>query len=70
MCNQSFGPSDDTALEHVFVNLSKRQVKILDEEGYEADVNWNWESSGTNGFVETLAAIREVVPADQVTIYD
>ena len=57
-------------LEHVFVNLSKRQVTLLDEEGYSQDVNFKFDSEGTEGFSEVVSTLNENLDEDTLTIYD
>tara|TARA_B100001093_G_scaffold235009_1_gene225332 strand:+ start:250 stop:450 length:201 start_codon:yes stop_codon:yes gene_type:complete len=57
----------DTALEHIFINFSKRTVKLMDEEGYENEVSWKFDSEGSNGFAETIKNISESLDSDMVT---
>ena len=33
-------PMLDTDVEHIFINLSKRSIKILDKEGYDKTIEW------------------------------
>ena len=54
-------------VEHIFINLSKRSIKLVDEEGYEEVVQWKWDNEGSEGFSETVATISELVDSDQVT---
>tara|TARA_B100001250_G_scaffold287635_1_gene249457 strand:+ start:3207 stop:3401 length:195 start_codon:yes stop_codon:yes gene_type:complete len=54
-------------VEHIFINLSKRSIKLVDEEGYEEVVEWKWDNEGSEGFSETVATISELVDSDQVT---
>ena len=59
--------SMETFVEHVFINLSKRQVKILDNEGYDKEVNWKFDDEGADGFSETVAQIAEVLEPERIT---
>ena len=68
MSNSIQAPSD--VLEHVFVNLSKRQVTLLDEEGYTQDVNFKFDSEVTEGFAEVIAILSENLKEETLTIYD
>ena len=68
MSNSIQAPSD--VLAHVFVNLSKRQVTLLDEEGYTQDVNFKFDSEGTEGFAEVIAILSENLKEETLTIYD
>ncbi|AHB80872.1 hypothetical protein S-MbCM100_022 [Synechococcus phage S-MbCM100] len=54
-------------LSHVFVNFSKRKITLLDEEGYEKDVRWNFNSIGSEGFSETVSQIQEILDPDMIT---
>ena len=57
----------ETYLEHVFVNISKREVKIMDNEGYDEVISWKFDGEGAEGFEETLAHFRETIPEDMIT---
>ena len=57
----------DTALAHVFVNFSKRKLTIVDEEGYEKEVNWKWDMEGAEGFSETIAELHDILDEDMIT---
>ena len=35
-----------TYLEHIWVNVPKRQVKIMDNEGYDEIVTWEFSEDG------------------------
>ena len=54
-------------LAHIFVNFSKRKVTIVDDEGYEKDVQWKWDTEGSEGFSETVEQIQHVVDPDLIT---
>ena len=55
-----------TYLEHIWVNIPKRSVKILDTEGYEETVTWKFDSDGMEGFTETLQTFQDL-PDDLIT---
>lgn len=54
-------------LSHVFINFSKRKITLMDEEGYERDVRWNFNSTGSEGFSETVSEIQEILDSDMIT---
>lgn len=60
--------NDQTTVEHIWLNIAKRQVTILDNEGYEERINWKFDEEGAEGFFETLTSIRENVPEDTYVI--
>ena len=39
----------------------------MDEEGYERDVRWNFNSIGSEGFSETVSEIQEILDSDMIT---
>ena len=61
--------TDDETLvvEHVFINLSKRKVTLVDNEGYEQDIDYKFDSEGSAGFTETIGMIQDQVESDQIT---
>lgn len=58
---------DDRSVEQIFINFSKRSVKILDNEGYDKTVNWKWDIEGAAGFAETVSDIQDAVDPDIIT---
>lgn len=58
---------DNIVLEHVFINFSRRKVTLLDEEGYESEINYKFDDEGSTGFSETISMIQNQVPTDQIT---
>ena len=62
-----FEPDEEHYVEHVFINFSKRQIKIVDEEGYDKVVEWKWDQEGTEGFAETVHMISSTMPEEHVT---
>ena len=65
---ESFDELNDTVtyLEHIWVNIPKRRVKILDTEGYEEKVTWKFDTEGMEGFMETLSTFQDL-PKDLIT---
>ena len=57
----------DTYLEHIWVDLKKREVKIMDNEGYDEIVTWEFSEDGVDGFTETLKHFKRLVPEDMIT---
>jgi len=55
------------ALNHIFVNFSKRKITLVDDEGYESDVKWHFNSTGAAGFAETVSDIQQIVDSDSIT---
>ena len=60
--------SNETYVEHVWLNISKREVTILDNEGYEEKITWKFDEEGAEGFFETFTSIRDNVPEEQFAI--
>ena len=65
---ESFDELNDTVtyLEHIWVNIPKRSVKILDTEGYEEKVTLKFDTEGMEGFMETLSTFQDL-PKDLIT---
>ena len=57
----------DTYLEHIWVDLKKREVKIMDNEGYDEIVTWEFSEDGVDGLTETLKHFKRLVPEDMIT---
>lgn len=55
------------SLAHIFVNFSKRKMTLVDDEGYEKEVQWNFNTTGAEGFSETISEIQEIVDNDLIT---
>ncbi len=62
--------SNELYLEHVFINISKRQIKLLSEDGYEDKVTFKWDEEGAEGFFDTVNTIKENLPEELLTIHD
>tara|TARA_B100000941_G_scaffold288521_1_gene265571 strand:- start:453 stop:662 length:210 start_codon:yes stop_codon:yes gene_type:complete len=56
-------------LAHVFINMSKRQIKLVSEDGYEDTVTWKFDREGSEGFSETTSAMIECMDEDLITIF-
>lgn len=46
------------ALQHVYINFSKRQITIESDEGTTKTVSWKWDREGSEGFAETVTTIE------------
>ena len=57
----------DTSVEHISINFSKRSVKIVDDEGYDKTVTWKWDDEGSEGFAETVSRIQDQVDHNLIT---
>jgi len=55
------------SLAHIFVNFSKRKMTLVDDEGYEKDVQWKFDDEGAEGFSETIAEVQQIVDNDLIT---
>ena len=55
------------SLAHIFVNFSKRKMTLVDDEGYENEVQWKFDSEGSEGFAETISEVQEIVDNDLIT---
>tara|TARA_Y100000992_G_scaffold272158_1_gene213556 strand:- start:200 stop:463 length:264 start_codon:yes stop_codon:yes gene_type:complete len=54
-------------VEQVFIDFSRRSVKILDSDGYDDTIEWEWTKKGADGFLETVTNIQNDVPSEIVT---
>tara|TARA_Y100000004_G_scaffold120549_2_gene135512 strand:+ start:444 stop:635 length:192 start_codon:yes stop_codon:yes gene_type:complete len=59
--------SNETYLEHIWVSIPARNIKILDDQGYDETIQYEFTKEGTEGFTETLASFKENVPDEMVT---
>lgn len=57
----------DTSVAQIFINFSKRKITIMDNEGYEKEVQWKWDKEGSEGFVETVDKIQGNIDSDLIT---
>ncbi len=55
------------SLAHIFINFSKRKMTLVDDEGYENEVQWKFDSEGSEGFAETISEVQEIVDNDLIT---
>ena len=67
MPTEYFSVDGSDVVEHIFVRLSQRKVTILDREGFEETVKYNWDEEGSEGFQETIAMFQATVPKDIIT---
>lgn len=56
-------------LAHVFVNIAKRQIKIISEDGYEDTVTWKFDAEGAEGFADTTTAMIESLDKEMLTVF-
>tara|TARA_B100000575_G_scaffold260840_1_gene234084 strand:- start:8686 stop:8895 length:210 start_codon:yes stop_codon:yes gene_type:complete len=56
-------------LAHVFINIAKRQIKIVSEDGYDDTVTWKFDAEGAEGFADTTSAMIESLDEEMLTIY-
>ena len=49
--------------------MSKRQIKLVSEDGYEDTVTWKFDREGSEGFSETTSAMIECMDEDLITIF-
>lgn len=56
-------------LAHIFINFSKRSIKLVDDEGYEQDVTFKFDDEGAEGFAESVNRISNdpFLDSDKVT---
>ena len=57
----------DTYTDHICTDVKKREVKIMDNEGYDEIVTWEFSEEGVDGFTETLQHFKRLVPDDMIT---
>ncbi|MAG48781.1 hypothetical protein CMO86_03660 [Candidatus Woesearchaeota archaeon] len=55
------------SLSHIFVNFSKRKMTLVDDEGYEKDVQWRFDDEGAEGFSETISEVQEIIDNNMIT---
>ena len=55
-------------LNHVFIDLSKRSIKLVDEEGYESDpLDFGFDLEGAQGFTAAVSTLAEELDTDMIT---
>tara|TARA_B100000378_G_scaffold71951_1_gene55268 strand:- start:66 stop:263 length:198 start_codon:yes stop_codon:yes gene_type:complete len=64
-----FEDLNEIYLAHVFVNIAKRQIKIISEDGYEDTVTWKFDAEGAEGFADTTTAMIESLDKEMLTVY-
>ena len=60
-------PTDETYLEHIWVNISQRTIRMMDNEGVGELIKWKFDEEGAEGFTETIAEFNKNVPEDLIT---
>ena len=58
----------ETFVEHVWIDVSKRTLKVLDNERYEENIQWKFDQEAAEGFSDTLISLRDVLPEDKLVI--
>ena len=64
-----FEDLNEIYLAHVFVNIAKRQIKIISEDGYEDTVTWKFDAEGAEGFADTTTAMIESLDKEILTVF-
>ena len=54
-------------LEHIWVDIPKRTVKIMADDGVDEVIQWNFNEEWCEGFTETLATFKEYIPEEMIT---
>jgi hypothetical protein len=60
-------PTDETYLEHIWVNISQRTIRMMDNEGVDELIKWKFDEEGAEGFQETIVSFNENLPTDLIT---
>ena len=55
-------------LAHIFINFSKRSIKLVDDEGYEQNVTFKFDEEGAEGFADTVNSINADPHLDSDTV--
>ena len=64
-----FEDLNEIYLAHVFVNIAKRQIKIISEDGYEDTDTWKFDAEGAEGFADTTTAMIESLDKEMLTVF-
>ena len=64
-----FEDLNEIYLAHVFVNIAKRHIKIISEDGYEDTVTWKFDAEGAEGFADTTTAMIESLDKEMLTVF-
>lgn len=59
--------TDETYLEHIWVNISQRTIRMMDNEGVDELIKWKFDEEGAEGFQETIVYFNENLPKDLIT---
>lgn len=54
-------------LDQVHVNMSKRRITLIDDDGVVKHVDWKWDDEGADGFNDTVQVIKTICDPDMVT---
>ena len=49
------------------MDIPKRTVKIMADDGVDQVIQWNFNEEGCEGFTETLATFKEYIPEEMIT---
>lgn len=58
--------SNDALLQHCWIHVSQRRIVLQDDEGYQEEIQWKFDSEGSEGFSETIENIRAAVPEEDL----
>ena len=57
-----------TYLDHVFIDLSKRSIKLVDSDGFESDtLDFGFDIEGAQGFTSSVTTLAEELDTDMIT---
>lgn len=56
-----------TYVDHVFLHFTQRRIVIVDNEGYDEEVKFQWNEEGAEGFYETVNNIADSLPSENLT---
>tara|TARA_Y100000994_G_C15458043_1_gene345582 strand:- start:332 stop:541 length:210 start_codon:yes stop_codon:yes gene_type:complete len=55
-------------LDHVFIDLSKRSIKLVDSDGFESDpLDFGFDLEGAQGFTAAVTTLAEELDTDMIT---
>ena len=46
-------------VDHAFINFPRRKITLRDQDGYEAEVRYKFDSDGSYSFAETVEILKE-----------
>ena len=59
-------PYSEATLEHVWINIPRRTLKLLASDGVEEEIQWKFDEEGADGFQETITNIVESLPSEDI----